>query len=52
MKGPGTTTSDSIPARLSNKEYVLNAPAVKMVGVKALNKLNNAGLKARAARSK
>lgn len=47
VKGPGTGTSDSIPARLSDGEYVLNAETVKMVGVPALEKLNNAGLEKR-----
>lgn len=31
--GPGTTTSDSIPALLSNKEYVIQAAAVEEYGV-------------------
>jgi hypothetical protein len=31
-KGPGTTTSDSIPAMLSNNEYVIPAWAVKKAG--------------------
>ena len=29
VKGPGTTTSDSIPAMLSNNEFVVNADATK-----------------------
>lgn len=33
ITGPGTSTSDSIPAMLSNGEYVVNAAAVKKVGV-------------------
>jgi len=41
VSGPGTQTSDSIPARLSNGEYVLNAKAVSLLGVDTLNKLNN-----------
>lgn len=40
MSGPGTGTSDSIPAMVSNGEYVLRASAVKSVGVGALNQLN------------
>lgn len=40
--GPGTTTSDSIPAMLSNGEYVLRADAVKKIGVPTLNFLNAA----------
>lgn len=38
--GPGTSRSDSIPAMLSNGEYVLNAQAVKAVGVGRLNAIN------------
>ena len=38
--GPGTSRSDSIPAMLSNGEYVLNANAVKAVGVGRLNAIN------------
>lgn len=40
--GPGTATSDSIPALLSNGEYVLRASAVRALGVSTLNKLNHA----------
>lgn len=40
VSGPGTGTSDSIHARLSNGEYVLRASAVKALGVGFLNKLN------------
>ena len=29
IRGPGTSTSDSIPARLSDKEFVVNAAATK-----------------------
>lgn len=41
VSGPGTATSDSIPALLSNGEYVLNAAAVRRLGVARLNGLNN-----------
>ena len=41
VKGAGTEKSDSIPAMLSNGEYVLNAEAVKRLGVPLLNALNN-----------
>lgn len=41
IKGPGTPTSDSIPAMLSNGEYVMNAKAVSNIGVNNLNRLNN-----------
>lgn len=40
--GPGTATSDSIPALLSNGEYVLRANAVRAIGLGTLNKLNHA----------
>ena len=40
VSGPGTTTSDSIPARLSAGEYVLRAEAVRRVGVDFLHALN------------
>ncbi|MBV2187154.1 MAG: hypothetical protein KUL88_21750, partial [Rhizobium sp.] len=40
VTGPGTTTSDSIPARLSAGEYVLRAEAVRRVGVEFLHALN------------
>src|SRR5699024_469390 len=32
VSGPGTSTSDSIPARLSNNEHVLTAKDVKNLG--------------------
>ncbi len=44
VAGPGTETSDSIPAQLSNNEAVLNAPAVRLVGEDFVNRLNAAGL--------
>ena len=44
VDGPGTETSDDIPAWLSDGEYVLNAEAVKMVGKGKLEKINEAGL--------
>lgn len=40
VTGPGTATSDSVPARLSTGEYVLNASAVRRVGVDFLHALN------------
>ena len=40
VQGPGTSTSDSIPARLSAGEYVVRAAAVKQVGVAFLEALN------------
>jgi hypothetical protein len=38
--GPGTSTSDSIPAMLSRGEYVMNAAAVRRLGVPYLDMLN------------
>ena len=38
--GAGTATSDSIPAMLSNGEYVLNAKAVRRVGRPLLDAIN------------
>lgn len=40
VAGPGTGTSDSIPAMLSNGEYVINANAVRRIGVGNLDALN------------
>lgn len=39
--GPGTGTSDSIPAFLSNGEFVINAAAVSRVGMPLLEAINN-----------
>lgn len=47
VSGPGTGTSDSIPAHLSDGEYVLNAEAVRLVGEDKLDAINGAGLAAR-----
>lgn len=41
ISGPGSGTSDSIPAWLSNGEFVLKARAVKHWGLGALYALNN-----------
>ena len=43
ISGAGTSTSDSIPAMLSNGEYVLNASSVDAIGVDNLNRINAAG---------
>lgn len=43
IRGPGSATSDSIQARLSNGEYVLKASAVKSLGVSTLDMLNATG---------
>jgi hypothetical protein len=53
--GPGTTTSDSIPAvidgktpaKLSTGEFVLNADAVRLIGRQKLEALNQRGLEMR-----
>lgn len=42
VQGPGTETSDSIPALLSDGEYVLPADTVRAIGVKKLDQLKNA----------
>ena len=47
VDGPGTETSDDIPAWLSDNEYVLNAEAVKMIGVDTLDAINQKGLEMR-----
>lgn len=54
VKGPGTGTSDSVPAiidgqqpaALSNGEAVLNKPAVDLVGEDFIHRVNKAGLMA------
>jgi hypothetical protein len=38
--GPGTGTSDSIPARLSTGEFVMRAAAVRAIGVATLSSMN------------
>lgn len=40
IRGPGTTRSDSIVARLSDKEFVQNARAVQYYGVDVMSALN------------
>lgn len=44
ISGPGTGTSDSIPAMLSNGEYIMSASAVDRIGVPLLNGLNSGRL--------
>lgn len=46
IRGPGTGTSDSVPAWLSNGEYVLRASAVRSLGTEFLDLLNELGPKA------
>ena len=40
VRGPGTEKSDSIPALLSNGEYVIRASSVRLLGKDFLDKLN------------
>lgn len=40
IRGPGTGTSDSIPALLSNGEYVIQAAAVRKFGKNAMDLIN------------
>jgi hypothetical protein len=40
--GKGTATSDSIPAMLSNGEFVINAKSARVIGGPQLHALNNA----------
>lgn len=44
VTGPGTGTSDSISARLSNGEYVVRAAAVRALGVDQLERINRADM--------
>lgn len=46
VRGPGTGTSDSILARLSNGEYVLRAAAVRQYGTALLDRMNGLRLPA------
>ena len=43
VRGPGSSTSDSVPANLSNGEYVLKASAVKNIGKENLDDMNSSG---------
>lgn len=43
VRGPGTTTSDSIPVRLSRDEFVIRARAAKVIGYDLLEELNSLG---------
>ncbi|HHT7895568.1 TPA: tape measure protein [Pasteurella multocida] len=45
ITGPGTGTSDSIPARLSNGEYVIRAASVSRYGVDFLHAINRGQLR-------
>ena len=44
VSGPGSSRSDSVPARLSNGEYVLQASAVRSLGRGFLDTLNTGNL--------
>jgi hypothetical protein len=44
VSGPGTGTSDSIPAMLSNGEYVIKASTVKQFGTKLFDNINAGSL--------
>ena len=43
MTGPGTTTSDSIPTLLSNKEFVIRASSARRLGIDNLRYMNDTG---------
>lgn len=43
VTGPGTATSDSVPALLSNGEFVIRKKAVDGVGFRALEEMNRTG---------
>lgn len=43
VTGPGTSTSDSIPAMLSKDEFVVNARAASIIGKDNLNAMNALG---------
>ena len=47
VRGPGTATSDSILARVSNGEFILPDEAVPIAGLGNLEALRQAGLQAR-----
>jgi TP901 family phage tail tape measure protein len=44
VSGPGTATSDSVPAMLSNGEYVINASSVNKFGEEVFDRLNSGQL--------
>lgn len=44
VRGPGTGTSDSISANLSNGEYVLKADAVRQIGLRNLQMMNTGNM--------
>ena len=46
VEGPGGPTDDAVPAELPEGTFVLNAKAVKLVGIKKLNDLVNKAMEA------
>lgn len=50
VRGPGTATSDSVPAMLSNGEYVIKAAAVSKYGEGMLDAINQMRVSARPTR--
>ena len=44
IRGPGTSTSDSIPAMLSDGEFVVRAAAVDRIGAHNLHRINRGSL--------
>lgn len=45
VSGAGTSTSDEVPARLSDGEFVLNKAAVDMIGLDKLEAINEEALR-------
>ena len=45
ISGPGTATSDSIPAMLSDGEYVIKADAVRKIGLPVLDAINSGAVR-------
>lgn len=43
VRGPGTPTSDSVPAALSKDEFVIKAKSARRIGYSALNHMNQTG---------
>ena len=43
VRGPGSETSDSIPAMLSNNEFVIKAKSAKKIGYDTLHHMNRTG---------
>lgn len=43
VSGPGSSTSDDIPAMLSNGEFVMKASTVKTIGPDVLDRINRTG---------